>query len=196
MAASASTASLVTIRSVLFPDMDTNSPTKGFAPPNLSQRGPSRETSDPSIRNHRSSGDLAVSNRERRIFFMQRIPSKGPIVVLGTLLVGALGSGAAHATPGKKPSLEFDLPVAAGAARCLPDEIGAVRVGSLGWVERMDVDFSGLPADTEFDFFVIQLPTAPFGLAWYQGDIQTDDSGEGHQMFLGRFSSETFIVAQ
>ena len=37
---------------------------------------------------------------------------------------------------------------------------------------------------------------APFGLAWYQGDIETDDNGEGHGRFIGRFNEETFIVAQ
>jgi len=54
---------------------------------------------------------------------------------------------------------------------------------------------SGLPPNTEFDFFVIQLPTAPFGLSWYQGDIETDDYGQGSQRFIGRFSIETFTVA-
>jgi hypothetical protein len=43
---------------------------------------------------------------------------------------------------------------------------------------------------------VIQNPDAPFGLAWYQGDIETDGQGEGHQLFVGRFNIETFIVAQ
>ena len=48
----------------------------------------------------------------------------------------------------------------------------------------MTVDVEGLPPNTEFDFFVIQIPNAPFGLAWYQGDIETDDQGEG-QAFHG-----------
>ena len=43
---------------------------------------------------------------------------------------------------------------------------------------------------------MIQNPDAPFGLAWYQGDIETDAQGEGHQLFVGRFNIETFIVAQ
>ncbi len=60
----------------------------------------------------------------------------------------------------------------------------------------MDVDVEGLPPNTEFDFFVLQLPTAPFGLAWYQGDIETNRRGEGHETFRGRFNVETFIVAQ
>ena len=36
---------------------------------------------------------------------------------------------------------------------------------------------------------------APFGLAWYQGDIETNKYGVGHQRFIGRFSIETFAVA-
>jgi hypothetical protein len=54
---------------------------------------------------------------------------------------------------------------------------------------------TGLPANTDFDVFIIQLPNAPFGLSWYQGDIETDASGIGHAFFFGRFSIEAFIVA-
>src|SRR5262249_16819468 len=63
------------------------------------------------------------------------------------------------------------------------------------WNPRMDVRVSGLPPHTEFDLFVIQVPHGPFGMSWYQGDIETDDEGEGHGRFIGRFSIETFIVA-
>jgi len=86
--------------------------------------------------------------------------------------------------------------VSAGAAGCLPAASGQVTITPLGPVEQMDVQISGLPSNTEFDFFVLQLPTAPFGLAWYQGDIETDEYGNGQQTFIGRFSIETFIVAQ
>jgi hypothetical protein len=119
-------------------------------------------------------------------------------VVVGTLvLAGFAGAGPALAKPKKeKPRADFEMVVSAGAARCVPDATANVRVASLGPVERMDVNVSGLPPNTEFDFFVLQLPTAPFGLAWYQGDIETDENGEGHQTFRGRFNVETFIVAQ
>jgi hypothetical protein len=60
----------------------------------------------------------------------------------------------------------------------------------------MDVSVQGLPANTDFDFFVIQVPKAPFGVAWYQGDIVTDKNGRGHQQFIGRFNVETFAFAQ
>src|SRR5215813_877571 len=81
-------------------------------------------------------------------------------------------------------------------ATCLLHARGQVRVRSVGPVEEMDVEVSGLPPNTDFDFFVIQVPKAPFGLAWYQGDIETDKNGRGHQEFVGRFSIETFAFAQ
>ena len=96
----------------------------------------------------------------------------------------------------KTISFEMIRSTAAQNAGCLSDVHGDVRVASLGPVEIMTVDVIGLPPRTEFDFFVIQVPNAPFGLAWYQGDIDTDDSGHGRQRFIGRFNIETFIVAQ
>jgi hypothetical protein len=72
---------------------------------------------------------------------------------------------------------------------------GRVRIESFGPVEIMDVQVEGLPPNTDFDFFVIQVPHAPFGLAWYQGDIETNRNGVGYGRFIGRFSIETFIVA-
>jgi hypothetical protein len=80
-------------------------------------------------------------------------------------------------------------------AGCLPYASGRVTISPLGPVENMHVEVTGLPKNTEFDLFVIQLPNAPFGLSWYQGDIQTDGNGTGVGDFVGRFSIETFIVA-
>ena len=96
------------------------------------------------------------------------------------------------------PSIHFDMVRSTGAraANCLRGAHADVSVVSRGPVEVMTVDVEGLPPNTEFDFFVIQIPDAPFGLAWYQGDIETDANGEGHQLFVGRFNIETFIVAQ
>ena len=59
----------------------------------------------------------------------------------------------------------------------------------------MQVDATKLPANAEFDFFVIQVPNAPFRLSWYQGDLETNAGGEGSETFVGRFNTETFIVA-
>jgi hypothetical protein len=76
-----------------------------------------------------------------------------------------------------------------------PNASGRVKIESIGPVEIMDVQVEGLPPNTDFDFFVIQVPHAPFGLTWYQGDIETISHGVGHGRFIGRFNIETFIVA-
>jgi len=81
-------------------------------------------------------------------------------------------------------------------AGALPHAIADVKIVSLGPVEQMDVFVEGLPPNTEFDLFILQVPDAPFGMAWYMGDIETDAKGRGHQRFIGRFSIETFTVAQ
>lgn len=80
-------------------------------------------------------------------------------------------------------------------ANCLPYASATVKITSEGPVERMRIRVKGLPPKTNFDFFVIQVPNAPFGLSWYQGDIETDEEGEGSETFIGRFNEETFIVA-
>ena len=84
---------------------------------------------------------------------------------------------------------------AAEGANCIPDAAGEIEIFKLDGVERMEVSVSGLPANTEFDVFVIQVPDVKFGLTWYQGDLQTDKKGNGKQTFIGRFNIETFIVA-
>src|SRR5215831_16160479 len=90
----------------------------------------------------------------------------------------------------------FDMLVSGGAKTCLPNATGSVRITQDGPVEVMDVTVRGLAPNTDYDFFVIQVPKSPFGVAWYQGDIETDRNGNGHQRFIGRFSIETFAIAQ
>ena len=91
---------------------------------------------------------------------------------------------------------EFKMLVSAGAKTCLPNASATVSVRPAGSVEIMDVSVEDLPANTDFDFFVLQVPKAPFGVAWYQGGITTDRNGRGHAEFMGRFSVETFSFAQ
>ena len=45
---------------------------------------------------------------------------------------------------------------------------------SFGNVENLEVLVWGLPPNTDFVISNIQVPNAPFGLAWYNGDILTD----------------------
>ena len=92
--------------------------------------------------------------------------------------------------------ISFDMVVSAGARNCLPDAKAEVNIVSTDTAEDMFIHATGLPPNTDFDFFVIQVPTAPFGLVWYQGDVKTNHKGEAVQHFRGRFNIETFIFAQ
>jgi len=91
---------------------------------------------------------------------------------------------------------EFNMVVSAGAKTCLPKATATVKIRPSGPVDIMGVTVQGLPPNTDFDFFVIQVPKGPFGVAWYQGDIVTEKNGRGHQEFVGRFNVETFGFAQ
>jgi hypothetical protein len=83
----------------------------------------------------------------------------------------------------------------ASSQTCVPGATAKVTVATVGVADNMHIEANGLPANTDFDVFVIQVPKAPFGLSWYQGDLETDNKGRGVADFTGRFSQETFIVA-
>jgi hypothetical protein len=120
----------------------------------------------------------------------------GIATVVALALAVVLGSLPAQGVPTSK-EIKFGMVRSAGAesAGCLSGASARVKVTSKGPVEEMRVFVTGLPPKTEFDFFVIQVPNAPFGLSWYQGDIETNARGRHLSTFIGRFSIETFIVA-
>ena len=103
--------------------------------------------------------------------------------------------GAGSASAADEDHISFKMVVSPGARNCLPNARAKVNIISDGQAEDMFIVASGLPPNTGFDFFVIQVPNGPFGLSWYQGDMQSDDDGDAVQHFRGRFSIETFIIA-
>jgi hypothetical protein len=109
-------------------------------------------------------------------------------VISSALMLMAAGSASAA----DEDHIRFKM-VAANA--CLPGASAKVQIISDGEAEDMFIVATGLPPNTAFDFFVIQVPKAPFGLSWYQGDMQSDDDGDAVQHFRGRFNIETFIIA-
>jgi hypothetical protein len=96
--------------------------------------------------------------------------------------------------PAVAGNFSFNLEVSAGAATCLKKATGHATIAPHDATDTLHVEVSGLPANTDFDLFIIQVPTAPFGFSWYQGDIITDSSGVGVGTFVGRFSKETTVV--
>jgi len=110
------------------------------------------------------------------------------------MATGFLGV-APKATAATGDNISFKLTVSSGAASCVPAAQGRVTIHDLGPVQNMHVEVIGLPANTEFTTFLIQVPNKPFGLVWYQGDIVTNRHGRGVGDFTGIFSKETFINA-
>jgi hypothetical protein len=113
-------------------------------------------------------------------------------MALAAVAVASLASTSALA---RDDNDEFKFDLVSSSPTILPHAQGRVRIESVGPVEIMNVTVWGLPPNTDFDFFVIQVPRAPFGLSWYQGDIETNRFGAGFGRFVGRFNDETFIVA-
>src|SRR5215471_11127202 len=123
-------------------------------------------------------------------------------VAFAALAVAALASTPVLANDNDNDGDDFQFDLvpskglpAAALNGALKNAHGHVKIESVGPVEIMDVTVWGLPPNTDFDFFVIQVPNKPFGLAWYQGDIETNKDGKGYGRFIGRFSIETFIVS-
>jgi hypothetical protein len=79
---------------------------------------------------------------------------------------------------------------------CLENAKGKVTITSAGGNQTMHVALSGMPKKTGFTLFIIQQPDSPFGLAWYQGDIDTDKDGKGSVSDRGILSDETHVFAQ
>jgi hypothetical protein len=52
-----------------------------------------------------------------------------------------------------------------------------------------------MPRNAGFDLFVIQQPLKPFGVSWYQTDVNADSHGIGHATVQGVFDVETFSVS-
>lgn len=110
-------------------------------------------------------------------------------------------SGTLHAqatsAKGTSGASRFEMVRSTGAekAGCLPQARGAVTVVPGDANDLMLVRVAGLLPDTDFDFFVTQLPDAPFGVSWYQSDLHTNASGYGVISVRGIFDTETFSLS-
>ena len=108
------------------------------------------------------------------------------------LSVGLVSAGAA---PAKDHSFSFKLIASPGIKACLPRAGGNVKVTPGDLNDTMTVSVHGMPGNTGFDFFVIQMPDKPFGVSWYQTDVQTNSRGTGSATVRGVFNRETFSVS-
>jgi len=112
-----------------------------------------------------------------------------------TATAGA-ATGGAHARSTDASSFSFGLkPSSSAISACLSKAGGHVTITPGKLNDTMKVNLHGMPPNTGFDLFVIQQPTAPFGVSWYQSDIQTNDNGYGSATVRGIFDAETFSVS-
>ena len=87
------------------------------------------------------------------------------------------------------------LPSSTAISACLPKASGQVTITTGALNDVMKVTIQGMPHNTGFDLFVIQTPTPPFGVSWYQPDIQANSTGSGSATVRGVFDSQTFSVS-
>jgi hypothetical protein len=116
------------------------------------------------------------------------------LFAIAGMLAVALPLGVA--TAGEK-KFEFNMvPSSAAIGACLPQASGEVTIETGDLNDKMEVEVSGLAPNTGYDLFVIEVPHGPFGISWYQSDLQTDKHGRGHAKVRGIFDVETFSVSQ
>jgi hypothetical protein len=118
-------------------------------------------------------------------------------VTAATGVVAAMGltvAAVATAAPASH-TFSFALKPSAGIRACLPHAGGRVTITTGSLNDKMTISVHGMPRRTGFDLFVIQLPTKPFGVSWYQTDVNVGRRGTGIATVRGIFDSETFSVS-
>ena len=119
------------------------------------------------------------------------VVAAGALAATGvTAASGAADSGRAAA------SFSFALkPSSPGIAACMPHASVRATITRNAQNDVMTVSMHGVAGNTTFALFVIQEPQKPFGLAWYQTDINTNARGVGSATVQGVFNRETFSLS-
>jgi hypothetical protein len=121
-----------------------------------------------------------------------KLGALGVAGALATALAVTASSGATATTD----TFSFGLQASSAAiSACLPNAKGKATITTGTLNDVMTVKISGMPPGTGFDLFVIQQPTAPFGVSWYQTDIHANSNGNGSATVQGVFDIETFSVS-
>ena len=123
--------------------------------------------------------------------------SADPSSYAASLSAASISNAVQSNTVQSNASHSFSFPMIAspGIKACLRNAAGYVTItpGSLN--DEMKVSVSGLAPHTGYDLFVTQLPNKPFGISWYQSDLETDNHGNGSVVVRGIFDAETFSVS-
>jgi len=124
------------------------------------------------------------------------VSSPAKLGAFAAVAVVAVSVTAASSSNAASTSFTFALkPSSAAISTCLPHARGSVTITTGSLNDTMKVTIQGMPHNRGFDLFVIQTPTAPFGVSWYQTDIQAGGTGSGSATVRGVFDVETFSVS-
>jgi hypothetical protein len=115
------------------------------------------------------------------------------LAVGAALLMAALFAAAAFAVT--NTSFKMGRSESAETNNCLKKASANVNIRTVRGIQVMDVSLNRMPKNSAFALFVLQEPNAPFGVSWYQGDIDTDSKGQGKARVVGIFSEETFAFS-
>jgi hypothetical protein len=134
-------------------------------------------------------------SQERKKKVSINTTTKRVVLAIGAaLLMAALFAAAAFAVD--ETSFKMVRSKAAVDNECLEGASANVDIHSTPVGNQiMDVTLEHAAKNTEYTLFVIQQPNDPFGISWYQGDIATDNKGNGKGRFIGIFNDEVFAIA-
>jgi hypothetical protein len=136
----------------------------------------------------------SIRSRTRRL--LAPLPVKLGAVAMAAAAATALVLTATTSATATSKTFSFKLvPSSAAISACLPNAAGHVTITTGDLNDTMKITVSGMPANKGFDLFVIQTPAAPFGVSWYQTDVQANGTGTGSATVKGVFDKETFSVS-
>jgi hypothetical protein len=142
------------------------------------------EASDEGTRDQERNKNVSTNRTAKRVV----------LAVGAALLMAALFAAAAFAVD--DTSFKMVRSQTAVAKDCLEGASANVDIRSTPVGNQiMEVELKHAAKNTEYTLFVIQQPNDPFGISWYQGDISTDNNGNGSERFIGIFSEEVFAIA-
>jgi hypothetical protein len=129
----------------------------------------------------------------------RHLPVRGSVRIAAlagaAAMIAATGITAAASASTSSSTFTFKLVPSPGITACLPNVGGSATITTGSLNDTMKVSVHGLPANTGLDLFVIQTPNKPFGLSWYQSDVQAGSTGSGSATVRGVFDAETFTVS-
>jgi hypothetical protein len=124
------------------------------------------------------------------------VAATGAVVAAVGLAAGFGAPASAAAKAATSSSFSFGLvPSSSAITACLPNASGHATITPGTLNDTMKVTLTGMPPNAGFDLFVIQQPGPPFGISWYQTDVQANAYGTGSATVRGVFDVETFSVS-